>query len=121
MRGQCWFEGQNHGCSNCGGLLPSNKCRQPDKVISMPNPVANPQQQAQENMRGARAHGAVTNDLWCSNLYFDHGKTNVDLQTTNGYIPMQNKQVAQPTQDPRRPPPPTDPGACNSQDVRVHG
>ena len=55
MQGQNWYEGQNYGCSNCGGPHPSDECRQPDKVISMPNHVANQQQQAQESMKAARA------------------------------------------------------------------
>ena len=58
------------------------------------------------------------------NLYYDHGNARqtfhlpARLQTTNGYIRMHNRQVAQPTQDPRRPPPHTDSGVSNFQDVR---
>ena len=90
----------------------------------MPNVVVNPQQQAQENMRGVQSHGAVANDLRLPNLYYDHGNARqtfhppVGLQTTNGYIPVQNRQVAQPTTDPRRPASPTDQGPSNSHDVR---
>ena len=43
-QGQCWSEGQGHGCSNCEGNHPPDKCRQPGKVISVTYPVANPQQ-----------------------------------------------------------------------------
>ena len=46
-----WFEGQDYGCSNCGGPHPLDECRQPDKVFRMANLMANPQQQTQENMR----------------------------------------------------------------------
>ena len=101
-----------------------DECRQIDKVISMPNPVANPQQQAQEIMKGARPQGAVANELRPPHLYYDQRNARqtfhppARLQTSNGYIPMQNRQVAQLTQDPRRPPPPTDPAPSNSQDVR---
>ena len=69
MRGQCSPKSQDSGYSNGGGPHPLNECRQPDKVISMPNPVANPQQQAQENMQGARLHGVVVNDIRPPNLY----------------------------------------------------
>ena len=54
VQGQCWSEGQGHGCSNCGENHPSDECRQPDKIISVPYVVANPQQQARDNMRAAR-------------------------------------------------------------------
>ena len=71
VQGQSWSEGQNYGCSNCGGHHPLDECCQPDKVIR-PNSVANPQQQAQENVRGARPQGAVAKKLRPPNLYYDH-------------------------------------------------
>ena len=52
VSGQCWSDGPPAGCSNCGGNHPFDEYRQPDKVINIPYPVANPQQQAIENMRG---------------------------------------------------------------------
>ena len=52
--GQCWSEGQDYGCSNCGGNHPADECRQPDKVIRLPHPVANPHQQARDNLKGHR-------------------------------------------------------------------
>ena len=115
MRGQCWSENQDQGCSNCGGPHPLDQCRHPDKILSMPNHVSNPQQQAHENMRGARPHGEVTNDLRPLNFYYDHGNARqtfhppAGLQTSNGYISIQRGQAAQP---------PKDPDPSNSQDVR---
>ena len=71
-QGQCWSEGQNYGCSNCGGDHPSDECRQSNKVIRMPQSVANPYQHASDNMRGARPQGGPPNDLRPPNLYYDH-------------------------------------------------
>lgn len=48
------FKCQIIGCSNCAGNHPLDEYRQPDKVISMPNHVVNPQQQARDNMRDVR-------------------------------------------------------------------
>ena len=94
-QGQDWSEGQGYGCSNyCAGNHPSDECCQPDKVISMPNPVANPQQQARDNMRGARPQGGFPNELRPPNFYYDHGNARqtfhppVELQTANVYIPI---------------------------------
>ena len=84
-----WSKNQDYVCSNCGGPHPLDESRQPDKVISMPNLVANLQQQAQENMRGARPQGAVAIDLRPPNLYNDYGDAKqifeppARLQTTN--------------------------------------
>ena len=86
----------------------SDQCRHLDKIISMPNPVANPQQQAQDNMRGARPHGEGANDLRPPNLSYNHGNARqtfhppAGLQTTNGYIHVQRGQVVQPPKDPVR-------------------
>ena len=98
-QGQCWSEGQNYGYSNCGGDHPSDECRQPDKVIRMVQHVANPCQQARDNIRGARPHGGPSNDLRPPNLYYDYRNARqrfhplAGLQTTNGYIPIQNRPV----------------------------
>ena len=95
-QGQCWSEGQGHGCSNCGGIHPSDECRQLDNVIGVNYPVANPQQQARENMRGARPQGGAPSELTPLNLYYDHGYAKqtshppAGLQTANGYIPIQD-------------------------------
>ena len=29
-QGQCWLDGQNYGCNNCGGHHSTEECRQPD-------------------------------------------------------------------------------------------
>ena len=72
VSGQCWSEGPPLGCSNCGGNHPSDECRQPDKVINVPYPVANPQQVAMDNMRGERGqHGGNQNELRPPNIYYD--------------------------------------------------
>ena len=80
---QCWSNGQGHGCSNCGGHHPSDECRNPNKVISVNYPVANPQQVARDNMRGARPQNGVPNEFRPPNLYY---KTNFSSTAgiTNG-------------------------------------
>lgn len=52
-----------YGCNSCRRNHLSNECRQPNKVINMPNHVVDPQQQARDNMRNAKPHGAPTYDL----------------------------------------------------------
>ena len=85
------------------------------RLLVCQNLVANPQQQAQDNMRGARPQGKGINDLRPPNLYYDQGNARQnfhppnELQTTNEYINVQRVQVAQP---------PKDPDPYNSQDVR---
>ena len=123
-QGQCWSEDENYGCSNCEGDHHSDECRQPDKIIRMPQAVANPYQQARDNMQGARPQGGPPNDLRPLNLYYNHENARqtfhppVGLQTTTGYIPVQNRPVGPPPQDNRRQAPPNDPGPSNSQDVK---
>ena len=101
-----------------------DECRQPDKVIIVNYPVANPQQVARNNMRGARSQGGAPNELRPPNLYYNHGNATqtshppTGLQTANGYIPIQGRQGGPPNFDNRRKPPPTDPGPSKSQDVR---
>ena len=96
-QGQCWSERQGYGCNNCGRNHPSDECHQPDKVISMSNSVANPQQQARDNMLGARPQGGPPNELRPPNLYYDHENARQSfhpparLQTANGYNPIQNR------------------------------
>ena len=122
--GQCWSEGQSYGCSKCGGNHPSDECRQPDKVISMAYPVANPQEHARDNMRGARPQGGPPSELRPPNLYYDHGNARqtfhppTELPTTNGYIPIQNRQGGPQHFDNRGQAPSTDPDPSNSQNVR---
>ena len=70
-QGQCWFERQGYGYSNCRGNHHLDECYQMDKIISMPNPVANPHQQARDNMRGVRPQGGPLNELRAPNLYYD--------------------------------------------------
>ena len=70
---QCWSEGESSGCSNCGGNHLSDECHQPDKVIRLPHPVANPYQQVRENMREERGQqGGHPNELRPPNLYYDY-------------------------------------------------
>ena len=63
----------------------------------MPNSVANPEQQARDNMRGARPQGGLPNELRPPNLYYDHENARQSfhsparLQTANGYNPIQNR------------------------------
>ena len=115
-----WSEGQGHGCSNCGGDHHSDEYRQPDRIISVTYPVANPQQQARDNMRGARPQDGLPNELRPPNLYYDHGNVRqtfhppAGLQTANGYIPIQGRQGDPQNFDNRRQVPPTDPGPSNS-------
>ena len=33
VRGQCWSDNQNYGCSNCSGSHHLDECRQPDKLL----------------------------------------------------------------------------------------
>ena len=60
-------------------------------IISIPNPVANPQQQARDNMRGVRPQFGPPNELRPPNLYYDHGNARqifhplAGLQMANGY------------------------------------
>ena len=99
-------------------------CRQPNKVIRMPQPVANPYQHARDNRRGARLQGGPSNDLRPPNLYYDHGNARqtfhppAGLQTSNGYISIQNRPVDPQPPGNRRQTPPNDPGPSNSQGVR---
>ena len=101
-----------------------DECRQPDKIISVNYPVANSQQQARDNMRGARPQSGAPNELRQPNLYYDHGNSKqifyppAGLQTTNGYIPIQGRQGRSQNVDNKRQAPPMDPGPSNSQDVR---
>ena len=66
-----------------------NECRQLDKVISVNYAVANLQQVARDNMRGARPQGGAPNELRPLNLYYDHGNARqtshppAGLQTAN--------------------------------------
>ena len=107
-----------------GGNHPSDECRQPDKIISVPYPVANPQQQARDNMRGARPQGGPPNELRPPNLYYNHENARqtfhlpAGLQTANGYIPIQGRQGGPQNFDNKRQAPSTDPGSSNSQNVR---
>ena len=84
--------------------------RQPDKVISVDYPVANPQQVATYNMRRGRPHGGVPNEFRPPNLYYDHGNARqtshlpAGLQTANGYIPIEGRQGGPPNFDNRRQP-----------------
>ena len=74
-------------------------------------------------MQGARPQGGPPNDLRPPNLYYDHGNARqtfhplAGLQTTNGYIPIQNRPMGPQPQDNRRQAPPNDPGPSNSQDL----
>ena len=106
MPRQCWGEGPPPGCSNCGGSHPSDECRQPDKVINVPYPVANPQQVAMDNMRGERGqHGGNQNELKPPNIYYDHGNARetfhppAGLQTAVGYIPINLRPTAPPANE----------------------
>ena len=89
------------GCSHCGENHPSDDCCQPDKVISMLNPVGFPQQQQQNNMRGGRLQGGPPKELRPLNWYYDDGNARqtshslAGLQTANGYIPIQNRPRSQ--------------------------
>ena len=71
----------------------------------MPNHVANPEQQAHDNMRGARPQNEIINNLRPPNLYYEHGNARqtfhppAGLQTANGNIPVQRGQVAQPPKE----------------------
>jgi hypothetical protein len=64
------------------------------------------------------------NELRQQNLYHHLGKTRqtfhplTGLQTTNGYIPIQNRQAGPQHFDNRRQALPTDPGPSNFQNVR---
>jgi hypothetical protein len=75
-------------------------------------------------MRGARPQGVPANELRPPNLYYDHSNARqifhppADLQTTNGYIPIQGRQAGPPNVNSGRQAPPTDPGPSNFQDVR---
>ena len=81
----------------------------------MPNLEVNPQQQSQDNMRGARPQNEGTYDFRPSNLYYDHGNARQDfhptsgLQTANGNILVQRGQVTHP---------PKKMGPSTYQDVR---
>jgi hypothetical protein len=72
----------------------------------MPNPVANPQLR------------------WSKLIGHDHENARhtfhrpMELQTANGYIPIQNKPSGPQQFNNRRQAPPTDSGPSNSQDVR---
>jgi hypothetical protein len=86
----------------------------------MSNPVANPQQQVRDNMRGARPHGMPPNKFRPPNLYYDHGNARqtfhlpTGLQMANGYIPIQNRPGGPQPFDNRRQTPPIDPSPFNS-------
>ena len=113
-----------YGCNSCKENHPSNECRQLDKIINMPNPVVNLQQQARDNMREARPQGGPPNELRQPNLYYDHDNArqtfypSAGLQTANGYIPIQNRQGGPQNFENRRQALPTDPGLSDSQNVR---
>ena len=83
--------------------------------------MANPQQVARDNIRGARPQDGAANELRPPNLYYNARQTFhslAGLQTTNGYIPIQGRQGGPQNHDNRRQTPPMDPGPSNSQDVR---
>ncbi len=120
--GECWIENQVV-CGNCGGNHPTHVCRKPDKVIPLPPPPGNYQQQAQDQQRGAR-QPAHPNTLRPPNLYYDYGNNKQNqqapagLQTNTGYIPLNQNQsrhdsgpqdvrfVSQTSEDGYGPPPP---------------
>lgn len=124
--GECWIENRVV-CGNCGGNHPTHVCRKPDKVIPLPTPPGNYQQQAQDQQRGAR-QPSHPNTLRPPNLYYDYGANRQNqqapsgLQTQAGFIPLgpnlaqnqggnQNSQdvrfVSQTTEGGYGPPPPT--------------
>ena len=126
-RVQCWSEGQGYGCSNCGGNHSTDKCRQPNKMIRLPHPVAKPYQQTRDNVRGLRPQGGPSNDLRPPNLYYDHANSRqtfhhpVGLQTANGYVPIQSRHVGPQPQEDRGQGPANDSGPSTSQDIRFMG
>ena len=93
------------------------------KVINMPNPVTDPQQQARENMQGARPHGANTDEPKPPNLYYDQTIARqtfhppAGVQTNNGYVPIQNRPASQQPAGNGRQVPPRDPRSSNTRDV----
>ena len=123
-QGQCWSEGQCYGCSSFKGNHPSDECRQLNKIISVPYPVVIPQQQAKDNMKGARSQSGPPNEVRPPNLYYNHGNARssfhppTELQTANGYIPIQGGQGDSQNFNNKHQAPPTDPSRFNSQDVR---
>ena len=94
----------------------------------MPYPVANPQQVAMDNMRGARGqHGGNQNELRPPNLYYDHGNARqtfhppAGLQTAAGYIPINPIPSAPPANEGNMAGPSNVGGQPSTQDVRFMG
>jgi len=58
-------------CSNCGGTHPTDRCRNPDKVIPLNLPPGNYQQQAKNNVQGAKLN-VPSMDPNPSSLFYDH-------------------------------------------------
>lgn len=93
------------------------------QVIRLPHPMANPYQQARDNLRGERMAQNLIMNLGPPNLYYDHGNAKhtfhppASLHTTNGDIPLHSRLVGPQPNDNRKQGPHKDPGPSNFQDV----
>ena len=123
-QGQCWSDGQNYGCNNCGGRHSTEECRQPDSSGSGTNQGMNPQHNARENTQGMRLQGVNTNEHVQTNIYYDQTNARHQFQPpvggrlNNGYAPNQNGPVNHQPAGNGRQVPPHKPGPTNTQDVR---
>ncbi len=97
VSGTCWVE-LGIKCSNCGGTHLTDRCRNPKKVIPLNFPPGNYQQQARNNVQGAK-HNVPSMDPNPPNLFYDHQNhrqthhPSAAVQTRQGVIdlaPLQN-------------------------------
>ena len=95
-QGQCWSDGQNFGCNNCGGRHATEECRQPDSSGNGMNQGMNSQQNNGGNMQGMRPQGVNTNEPVQPNIYYDQTNPAQQYQppaggqANNGYVPNHN-------------------------------
>lgn len=87
--------------------------------------MANPYQQARENLRGERRpHGGHPNDIRPPNLYYDYGNSRQTfqppsgIQIANGYIPLNSRPSGPHANKNRMLVSSNEPGPSNSQGVR---
>ena len=123
-QGQCWSDGQNAGCNNCGGRHATVECRQPDSNGNGMNQGMNSQQNNGGNTQGMRPQGVNTNEPVQPNIYYDQMNPAQQYQPpaggqgNNGYAPNHNGSANQQPVGNGKQVLPHNPGPLSTQDVR---
>ena len=123
-QGQCWSDGQNYGCNNCGGRHSTEECRQLDSSGNGMSQGMNPQQNGRENTQGMRPQGVNTNEPVQPNIYYDQMNPRQQYQppagrqVNNGYAPNHSSSANQQPAGNGKQVPTHNPSPSNTHDVR---